>query len=267
VTPPAPEVVAARPTAFGIKDVFTTINALGGAVAIFLCIEGRPFAAGVAILLGYFCGDAIDGWVARKLGTANRFGSEYDSISDHLAHVIAPAAVIYVVYRDAPLGIGALGSQLVAMGMGACMMVAATIRHARNIVFTVEWKGAWAGLPRSVLGFTAIGLANSRLLPFAPGGLWLGVVIVPALSIAMLTYIPYPNHRMRRAHYPYVRVLIGAFFLTTIASLILYPAYLFDILFFWMFGYAAGSWVALTPAERAEFREAVAAARAQEHRG
>ena len=49
---------------FGIKDVFTTINAMGGVVAICLCIDGRPFAAGVAMLLGYLCGDTVDGWIA-----------------------------------------------------------------------------------------------------------------------------------------------------------------------------------------------------------
>jgi phosphatidylserine synthase len=258
---------ATRPTAFGLKDVFTTINVLGGAIAIVLCLEDRPFAAGISILLGYFCGDAIDGWVARKLGTANRFGVEYDSIADHLAHVLAPAVVVYTVYRDAPLGLAPLGSQLVGGGLACFMLAAASIRHARNIVFSVEWKGAWAGLPRSVLGFSAIGLANARLTPDVPGGYWLGVAILPALSILMLTYVPYPNHRMRRAHHPYVRVLIGLFFVTTIASLILYPRYLFDILFFWMFGYAAGSWVALTPAERAEYREAVVRAREKEQRG
>ena len=33
----------------------------------------------------------------------------------------------------------------------------------------------------------------------------------------------------------------------------------FDVFFFWMFGYAAGSWIALTPDERARYREAVKA--------
>jgi len=43
---------------FGIKDLLTTVNLLGGVAAVCLCIEGRPYDAGVAIMLGYFLGDA-----------------------------------------------------------------------------------------------------------------------------------------------------------------------------------------------------------------
>ena len=236
---------------------------LGGAIAICLCVAGRPFEAGISVMCGYFFGDALDGWVARKLGTANKFGSEYDTIADHLAHAIAPATILYTVYATLPLGLSPLGNHLLAGALASCVMVSASIRHARNVVFSVEWKGAWAGLPRSVLGFVAIGLANGRLTPMIPGGHWTAIVLIPLFSAATLTYIPYPNHRMHRAHYPYVKVLIALFFVTSLGGLALYPAYVFDILFFWMFGYAAGSWVALTPAERAEFAVAVREARAR----
>jgi hypothetical protein len=33
------------PRVFGLKDVFTTIHAVGGAVAVLLCVEGLPFEA------------------------------------------------------------------------------------------------------------------------------------------------------------------------------------------------------------------------------
>ena len=98
---------------FGIKDVFTSINLLGGVVAICLCIAGKPFEAGVAVVVGYLCGDALDGFVARRLGTANQFGAEFDSISDHTAHVIAPAAIVYTVYKDVGLLDGVDGAMLV----------------------------------------------------------------------------------------------------------------------------------------------------------
>lgn len=72
---PAPRRPVRPERLFGIKDLFTTINALGGAVAIFLCIEGEPYWAGMAMLLGYLLGDTLDGWVARMLGTSNDFGA------------------------------------------------------------------------------------------------------------------------------------------------------------------------------------------------
>ena len=82
---------------FGIKDIFTTINLMGGVVAVCLCIEGHPYAAGISILIGYAAGDMVDGWVARKLNSANQFGAEYDTISDHMSHIVAPAAIVYTV--------------------------------------------------------------------------------------------------------------------------------------------------------------------------
>jgi phosphatidylserine synthase len=248
---------------FGVKDVFTTVNALGGAAGIFLCVAGRPFAAGVAVMLG-FLGDLADGWVARKLGTQNQFGAEYDTIADHLAHCIAPGAILYTVYRDAPMGLPAAAQQALAMALGATIMVAASVRHARNVVRPVEWKGAWAGLPRTILGFMAIGFANARLVPDVPGGYWLGVGLVPLLAVATLTYWPFANHRIGRRHFPAVRLAIASFFVTTFGMLIIQPEFFFDVLFFWTFGYAATSWIALTADERSQFRRAVRAALAED---
>ena len=46
-------------------------------------------------------------------------------------------------------------------------------------------------------------------------------------------------------------------------SLAVAPGYFFDILCFWMTGYAVGAWVALTKEERKEFRAVVDAALAR----
>lgn len=242
---------------FGIKDIFTTINVMGGAIAICLCIDNRPFAAGIAIMLGYLCGDAIDGMVARKLGTQNEFGAEYDTIADHLAHCIAPGAIVYTVYRSADLGLSPRVTHWLAIALGSSIMVAASIRHARNIIHPVKFKGIWAGLPRSVLGFMALAYANSRLFTTGPGGLWVGVVLIPLLGVATLTYLPFPNHHMARKFQWYTRLAISLFLLSTIGVLVFYPDLVFDVFFFWMFGYSTGAWITLTPEERKNFRAAV----------
>ena len=245
---------------FGVKDIFTTINVLGGAVGIFLCVEGLPFEAGVAVMLGYLLGDTLDGWVARKLNSANQFGAEYDTIADHNSHCIAPAAIVYTVYRDADLVPYAWAEQMLAMALGAGIIIAASLRHARNVVRPVKYKGVWAGLPRSVLGFLSIAYVNAALAPFAPGGLWLGVVLIPALCVATLTYLPFANHHLGRIHFWYVRVLVGMFFVTTFGILAVAPRFMFDVLFVWMFGYALTAWMGLTLDERGDFRKAVRAA-------
>lgn len=234
---------------FGIKDIFTTINAMGGVVAICLCIEHQPFWAGVAMLLGYLFGDTLDGWVARKLGTSNQFGAEYDTIADHLSHCIAPGAIVYTVYRSVDLGLSPLAGQVLAVALGGSIMVTASIRHARNIVRPIEVKGIWAGLPRTVLGFLGVAYVNAEIASHLPGGYWVGVVLIPASCVAALTYLPFPSHRMARGHFGWVRFFILGAFFTTIGFGVAYPGYVFDILLFWMLGYSLIGWRAMTAAE------------------
>ncbi|HWO22295.1 MAG TPA: CDP-alcohol phosphatidyltransferase family protein [Kofleriaceae bacterium] len=250
---------------FGVKDLFTTINLLGGVIAICLCVDGRPYEAGLAVILGYFLGDTMDGYVARKLGTANEFGAEYDTISDHTAHVIAPAIIVYTVYKDARL-LAAPWDQVLAMGLAASLVVSVSIRHARNIVAPVEFKGVWAGLPRSVLGFIAIGYCNSSFAASAPGGWWVGVVLMPLMGIATLTYLPFPSHRLGRSHHWYVKVMIAVFLATTLYALLFDRALLFDVFTFWMAGYSLTGWLSLTRDERARYRRVVEESLAQRRR-
>jgi phosphatidylserine synthase len=247
---------------FGVKDLFTTINLLGGVIAICLCVDGRPYEAGIAVMLGYLLGDTLDGYIARKLGTANQFGSEYDTIADHTAHVIAPAVIVYTVYKDARL-VPAPWDQVLAIGLASSLIVSVSIRHARNIVAPIEYKGVWAGLPRTVAGFLAIGYCNSSFAASAPGGWWVGVALMPAMAIGTLTYVPYPNHRMGRRHVWYVEVLVAGFLISTSYAMLLDRSILFDVLAFWMAGYSLTAWLSLTRAERTSYRAVVDEARAR----
>jgi phosphatidylserine synthase len=246
---------------FGIKDLFTTINLLGGVVAICLCIDGHPYWAGLSVMIGYFAGDTLDGYIARKLGTSNQFGAEYDTISDHLSHIVAPAAIVYTVYKDAGLLPEPWGNVL-AIALAASIIVAVSVRHARNIVAPVEVKGVWAGLPRSVLGFWAMSFVNATLAPHAPGGWWFGVVIIPLMSLATLTYLPFPSHRIARKHRLAFKVVAVIWLGTTAASIVAAPKFFFDIQFFFMAGYSLSAWMSLTADERVEYGKAVAATKA-----
>lgn len=247
---------------FGIKDIFTTINLLGGVVAICLCIDGQPYWAGVSVMLGYFCGDTVDGWIARKLGTSNQFGGEYDTISDHLSHVVAPAAIVYTVYKDVGL-LPKPWNQVLAMALAASLIVSVSIRHARNIVAPINVKGVWAGLPRSVLGFWAIGYVNAALAPHAPGGWWFGVVLIPLMSLATLTYLPFPSHRIARRHRLGFYVVAFSSFAAMFATLAFKRDFFFDVVFFCMAGYSASAWMTLTKDELVSYRQVVAETKQQ----
>src|SRR5258706_7052717 len=84
---------------FGLKDVFTSVNALSGVVGIYLCIKGNPLGASYAFLAGY-AADCVDGLVARATRSGNRFGSEFDTAADFVAQAVAPAFVVYSLYAQ-----------------------------------------------------------------------------------------------------------------------------------------------------------------------
>jgi CDP-diacylglycerol--serine O-phosphatidyltransferase len=247
---------------FGLKDVFTTINVLGGAFAIFFCVNGEPFLGGVAVMLGWLLGDAIDGFVARKLNSANQFGAEYDTIADHLAHVVAPAAIVYTTYAQAPLMASELGNKLLGAALGSAIIIASSVRHARNIVRPVDYKGVWSGLPRTGLGFLVIGLCLSETVRHFPQALWAGIAIIPALCVLTLTRLPFVNHHIRRAFQGWALLMVSSLFVALIASMLFYPRILFDLLFIGMSLYTLG-FVILRPEERTEYRQAVAKAMAE----
>jgi hypothetical protein len=138
-----------------------------------------------------------------------------------------------------------------------------SVRHARNIVAPVEYKGVWAGLPRSVVGFWAIGYCNAALAPEVPGGYWVGVFLIPAMGIATLTYLPFPSHRIARMHTWYVRLCIALWFIVMGGAIVVAPRYVFDILFVFMAGYSLTGWRSLSGKELAEYRKTVDAAKAR----
>jgi phosphatidylserine synthase len=251
-----------RRNLFGIKDLFTTLNVLGGVFALLLCVEDRPFWAGVAILLGWIA-DAFDGAVARALGTANRFGGEYDTIADHLAHIIAPGVIVFTVYRHADLGLGARGSWWVGAALASAIMVTGSIRHARNIVMPVAYKGIWCGVPRTLVGFLAISYANSRILPTFTGGYWVGAAICLLSCWGTLTFLPYTSHHLRRKLGTFSRVMITVTMVSTFGLLAFRRQYVFDLFLFWMSGYGLFAWAALTPEERATWKQLVREAKAR----
>jgi phosphatidylserine synthase len=254
---PPTDAVRPKPL-FGLKDIFTSLNALSGAVAIILCIEGKPFYAGCSILLGW-AADAFDGLVARATGTANRFGGEYDTISDHLAHIIAPAAVVYTVYKNADFGLPTPWSWWIAVALASAIMITGSVRHARNVVRPVlGFKGIWCGLPRTMVGFLAIGYANSVFLhQWGVAGSWIGVGIGAASCFATLTHWPFLSHHVARRLGTFTRVMVTLTFATTFGALFFYRGYVFDILLFWSCGYSLFCWNALTKEERTRWAQLV----------
>ncbi len=228
---------------FGLKDLFTLVNLVGGVASICFVIAGDLWWASLAIMMGYL-GDVIDGPVARITGRQNRFGTELDSIADHTTQCVAPAFVMYLAYKDI--------SQTLAFALGALLIATGSIRHARGAAAKFDFDYAWHGMPRPVAAFIIIAFINSTLFIQVPGGRWVGVGLVVAVAVLNLVPLPFVNHHGRRLPLWGKLVVIG-YFVACVAMLIWLSRYFWDTLFVSVITYAGGSWLAMTPQERREF--------------
>jgi phosphatidylserine synthase len=232
---------------FGVKDLFTLVNLMSGVAAVGYVLAGQPRRAGYAVIVGFLLGDLVDGTVARRTGTANRFGAEFDSVSDHFVHVFVPALVFFSVYRQG----GYPGLGLVAV---AALITGATLRHARFAAAKFDYPLCWCGLPRTISGFTALAIPLSTFLTHGAIAYAGGCAVVVGMSALNLVPIPYLTHRGRRAMQPYVKILVGGFFLALPIFALFARRYMFDVLFVGMVWFAVTGWVPVHPDERRDFR-------------
>jgi phosphatidylserine synthase len=231
---------------FGVKDLFTVINLLGGVLGIYFAMHGRIDLAGYALFAGFLFGDALDGQVARLTKTGNRFGGEFDRATDHLAQGIVPAIVVYEGYA-------LMGREVTGVVLMALLVTTASIRQARLSTVPFEFPH-YCGLPRTVSGFVALSLPNCEL--FFRGQPWgpeIGIGVIGLMAILNLAPIPYMGHRGKRKMQGYVKI-VALLFLT--APLLLFAfarVYLYDFIFACSFGYALTAWIPLLPEERRAF--------------
>src|SRR5579883_1963329 len=241
---------------FGFKDIFTLINLGGGLAAILLCVYRAPLAwSGLALIIGWLCGDALDGLVARLTDTSNRFGSEFDTISDHLCQCIAPSVIVFSALKDRLLA-DPFNSHLLAAAVAMVLASAGSIRHARAATAHFRFPFCYLGLPRTISGLIVVSFCCGHLFTLLPYSQWIAVFLTIGCSVANLSPIPYPTHRGRRLQYWVRWVIFGALSSISLSALLLRD-FVFDLAFFWSFGYALVSWIILYPEEWIAFREAV----------
>jgi phosphatidylserine synthase len=232
---------------FGVKDLFTLVNLMGGVFGIYFVMDQRPELAGVAVLAGYLFGDTLDGVVARLTATSNRFGSELDTATDHFVQAIVPALIVYAVYAHG-------GHRVAGLALLAIIIACATVRQA---LFTVAKMGdplMYCGLPRTVSGYASMAFVLSRFFFRQDAfSFVVGAILVTGMAISGLLPIPYMTHRGVRRMQTYVKVFVAAFLVTPAVAFIVARQYTFDVLFIWTFGYALFAWVPLHRDERRAF--------------
>lgn len=231
---------------FGLKDLFTVVNLLGGVVSMGLAVLGHLWWASFAVMLGYL-GDVLDGPVARLTGRGNRFGQEFDNIADHTSQCVAPAVVVFLYYKDVHL-VG-------AFALSAALVVAGAIRHARGAAAHFEFDLAWHGMPRPVAAFLVLAFLNSNLCHNLPAGKYVGMGLIGLVVILNLSPLPFTNHHGRRLQAWVVASVVAAF-VVSIATVLLWTRWFWDVALFSVVLYSLISWTAMSRQELRAFYEA-----------
>ncbi len=164
-----------------IPNSFTAANLLCGFVSIVLADDNQYRYAAIAILIGAIF-DALDGLVARLVGTSSEFGVELDSLADVVTFGVAPG---FLIYHSFLYQLGIWG-----MLVAACLPIFGAFRLARfNIqVEDLNTKIDFRGLP---IPSSAI-IISSLVLAFHNGNGfngWISDFIIPIVIILSLLMI------------------------------------------------------------------------------
>jgi CDP-diacylglycerol---serine O-phosphatidyltransferase len=182
-----------------LPSAFTVANMLCGYYAILATLEGGTAdmdnaarAIGFAILF-----DALDGRIARAMGTNSEFGREFDSLADVISFGIAPAFLAYVwgiraqVAANAPeaLHLVQLGWLIGFFFLGCCAWRLARFNiHGMapggNRYFLGLPTPAGAGMIAAIVHFVGGPIADVRM-----SLLWL--LLVVGLGVLMSSTVRY----------------------------------------------------------------------------
>jgi phosphatidylserine synthase len=228
---------------FGLKDIFTMVNLGGGIVGIVLAMMGRPVDASYAIMIG-FLGDTLDGAVARITNSSNDFGTDFDTITDHLSQCIAPAFVVFAHFRPY--------SFKIAAALLFIIIASGSIRHARNTAVKFSFETCWKGLPRPVATMFIFGFLNSRLLTFLPYSNIIGIVFIILICYGLLTDYHFVNHHGRKLQL-WVILFVVISYTIGILQAIFYRVLLWDTILLIVALYSFGGLTVLSKKERDQY--------------
>ena len=181
-----------------MPSAITLLSVVLGVDAARRLIDGDPDAhafAAVEIFAAGVC-DILDGRLARLMKAQSTFGGELDSLADAIAFGVAPALLAYdFVLRDVVLGAFPLGLVLaltyVAAGVARLARFNAT-SHGTDEV-SERFSGLAIPLGAGLIAGTVLVAGDAHGDALRSPALW--VVGVPAISLLMVTSVPYPSFK------------------------------------------------------------------------
>ncbi len=166
-----------------LPNLFTLGNAFFGFASIIFASNGDLVPAAYFILFGAFF-DALDGRIARIMGTTSALGEQLDSLCDAISFCLAPA---FLVYHWELFRIGALGFMA-----SSVFLLAGLVRLARFNITKSEQSIFFLGVPSTVAGcfLATISLTTGSLAtkPYFMGCLLTMMVLLAYLMVSSIRF-------------------------------------------------------------------------------
>ncbi len=172
---------------YRLPNFFTLGNGFFGFTSIILASNGDLVPAAYFILFGAFF-DALDGRIARMMGTTTELGGQLDSLCDAVSFCLAPAVLMYHWELNRAGFIGFIASAL--------FLLAGLMRLARFNITKNDQTIFFLGVPTTIAGcfLTTIFLTSEHCVvkPY-----FVGLLLVTILTLAylMISTIRFPTFK------------------------------------------------------------------------
>lgn len=205
-------------------DIITLMNFLCGVLAVMNSMDkGDGFRIAMLLIFMGVVFDGLDGPVARRFGSSHKFGVWLDSIADAMTFCIAPAILVYNLYRDPSEGFFDSFQPIIILVASISIALVGILRLAKFSLYAFKWKD-FIGLPTPAMAMTVVSMSAvfhlSPEIGFEVDYLTTGkTVVLPILffifSLAMVADIRYRKYRGR------IMIIQGVTVLLVILSLLL----------------------------------------------
>lgn len=127
-----------------VPNALTLLGLCAGLTAVRLALIGRWEMAVAAIAVAMVM-DALDGRIARLMGTTSEFGAQLDSLADSISFGVAPALIVYLWALS---GSGGTGWAVALVFAVACVLRLARFNTGLGVAKPFPWADRFfTGVP------------------------------------------------------------------------------------------------------------------------
>jgi len=196
-----------------IPNALTLMALCAGLTAIRLALMDRWEFAVAAVVVAMVL-DALDGRIARLMGSASEFGAQLDSLSDVINFGVTPAMLVYIwALGDT----GGLGWALALVFVMACALRLARFNISLDATDTPPWAGRFftgvpapAGAGLALLPMTfSFELGNDIFGSAAVNGV--ALIVAAALMVSKIPTFSAKKVKVPPAYVGLALIAVGAF--------------------------------------------------------